>query len=123
MDDKFKNLFTKVKDQATFVADVAGQKSKEVYEVSKNNLKSFDLNTEIEAIYKEIGKLVYQSHKGADIAEETIAFKVAEIERRQEEINALKNRADMVKNTTTCPNCNAVLKKEDKFCSNCGMTF
>ena len=116
MDDKFKNLFTKVKDQATFVADVAGQKSKEVYEVSKNNLKSFDLN-------KEIGKLVYQSHKGADIAEETIAFKVAEIERRQEEINALKNRADMVKNTTTCPNCNAVLKKEDKFCSNCGMTF
>lgn len=123
MDDKFKNIITKVKEQANFVVDAAGQKGKEVYEVSKSSLKAFDLNTEIDAIYKEIGKLIYQSHKGADISEETIEFKVSEIQRRYEEIESLKNKADMVKNTMMCPNCSAILKKSEKYCPHCGVTF
>lgn len=123
MDQKYKDMFSKTKNTAFYVADIAGKKSKEVYQNSKSSLKSVELNAEIDAIYKEIGKLVYQSQMGEDVAEDTVLEKVKLISQKQEEILELKDKKDMLKNTVVCKNCKTIGRKDEGYCANCGIKF
>ena len=72
MDMKMQAFLDKVKDMADktgkvsrHAAGVAGKKANDLALATRINLQIFDLNTECEALYKEIGKLVYDLHRGA----------------------------------------------------------
>ena len=74
MDMKMQAFLDKVKDMADktgkvsrHAAGVAGKKANDLALATRINLQIFDLNTECEALYKEIGKLVYDLHRGAEV--------------------------------------------------------
>ena len=77
MDMKMQAFLDKVKDMADktgkvsrHAAGVAGKKANDLALATRINLQIFDLNTECEALYKEIGKLVYDLHRGAEVTNE-----------------------------------------------------
>ena len=76
MDMKMQAFLDKVKDMADKTgkvsrhAGVAGKKANDLALATRINLQIFDLNTECEALYKEIGKLVYDLHRGAEVTNE-----------------------------------------------------
>lgn len=115
-----KELFEKIKKQATAVAEVACEKSKEIYEISKINLKLFDLNTDLDSLYKDLGKLVFEGQRGAELGDFVIENKVNEITDKLVEINQIKAKKENIKNTIVCDNCDTIGAKEDDICGNCG---
>ena len=127
MDQKVKELLEKIKataataaEAAGKAADVASKKAGEFATVTKLNLQVFDLNTDVELLFKEIGKSVYLSHTGAEVSPEEIEQKVLEIDGKYEKIAELKETMASKKATVRCPNCDKVCDKSDAFCSSCG---
>ena len=127
MDQKIKDLLEKVKVTATTAAeaagkaaDVASKKAGELANVTKLNLQIFDLNTDIELLFKEIGKSVYLTHTGAEIEAEEIDSKIVQIDEKYAKIAELKECIASRKTTCRCPNCGCECNKTDSFCSACG---
>ena len=130
MEAKVKEILEKVKVTACAAgraaenaANVASKKAGEALETTKLTLVNFDLNTDIELLYREIGKLVYLTHEGADIDPECITDKIALIDEKFEKIEANKKQIAYRKTVAVCPDCGKECKKEDAFCSACGYKF
>ncbi len=130
MDAKVKEILEKVRitacaagKAAENAACVAGKKAGEALETTKLTLKNFDLNTDIEMLYREIGRLVYLTHEGEEIDPECITDKIALIDEKFAQIEANKKQITYRKTVALCPECGKECKKEDAFCSACGYKF
>ena len=66
--EKVKIMAGKTSKAATRAVESAGKAAGDMAQATKINLQIFDLNTDCEVLYKEIGKLVYDIHLGADVA-------------------------------------------------------
>ena len=127
MDQKVKELFEKAKVTASMAAEAAGKaaqnvgkKTGEVVEVTKLNLKIFDLNTEIEVLYKALGRMVYDTHAGKEVNAEELDEKIAAIDEKKALIAEIKEKVAEKKTITKCPNCGRECDKNDSFCRTCG---
>jgi len=127
MDDKVKELLYKIKQKASDAVDAAsaaakqvGQKTGETLETAKLNMKIFDLNTEIGAHYREIGKIVYETHQGKEARESALDELLKAIDDKYAEIESLKARLAEFKKSVACPVCKEDCAKTDKFCRKCG---
>lgn len=105
---------------AAQAADSASKTAVTVMETTRLNLQIFDLNTEIEILYKEIGKIVYHVHIGAEANQEDMQVKLNLIDEKLDKIAAIRARLREVKANTTCPNCGKNCSDGDAFCSSCG---
>ena len=83
-------------------------------------LQIFDLNTECEALYKEIGKLVYDLHRGAEVTNEEMDEKMAQVDAKQEKLAELREKLAELRSVTACPHCGKPCGRDDAFCSACG---
>lgn len=127
MERNIRDLMEKVKvtaAQAAQVAgkaaDVAGKKAGEIVETTKLNLQVFDINTDIEILFKEIGKAVYLTHTGVEVDPEEIEDKVKIIDEKYQLIASLKDDINEKRTVIKCPNCGKECNKADVFCSACG---
>lgn len=131
MDKKVNNFLEKAKVSAelfanrtgraaTQAASSAGRTATNVMETTKLNLQIFDLNTEIEILYKEIGKIVYSVHSGAEADQDDMQIKLELIDEKLEKIAAIRDRLSEVKANVICPNCGRECSHSDVFCSSCG---
>ena len=100
MDMKMQAFLDKVKDMADktgkvsrHAAGVAGKKANDLALATRINLQIFDLNTECEALYKEIGKLVYDLHRGAEVTNEEMDEKMAQVDAKQEKLACAARQA------------------------------
>ncbi|MBQ2865030.1 MAG: zinc ribbon domain-containing protein [Clostridia bacterium] len=130
MEAKVKEVLEKVKitacaagRAAESAANAATKKAGEALETTKLTLINFDLNTDIEMLYREIGRLVYLTHEGEDIDPECITARIALIDEKFAKIEANKKQIAYRKLFTECPECGKDCKKEDAFCSACGYKF
>ena len=130
MDEKVKVILEKVKETAYAagkaageVADVAAKKANKAMEVTKLSVANFDLSTDIEILYKEIGKLVHLTHLGEEIDPDIINDKLSIIDDKIAKIDENKQHIKDLRSANTCPNCGKNCKKEDSFCSACGYKF
>ena len=130
MDAKVKEVLEKVKVTACAAgraaenaANIASKKAGEALETTKLTLVNLDLNTDIEMLYREIGKLVYLTHEGEDIDPECITDKIALIDEKFAKIAANKRQIAYRKTISVCPDCGKECKKEDAFCSAGGYKF
>ena len=114
--EKAKELACAAGKAAGSAADVASKKAGEVFETTKLALANFDLNTEIELLYKEIGKSVYRTHKGDEVDPEVISTKLVAIDEKFEKIESNKKQMAFIKTVTVCPACGAECDKKDSFC-------
>lgn len=131
MDENLKSMLKQVRESAevlaertgkaaSVAAEKAGKTAGNVLESTKLNLQLFDLNGEIEGLYKQIGRTVYEMHRGAEVEQEDVQVCLSRIDELQARIDQLKNRPKDGKATRTCPGCGRVCSEEDIFCRVCG---
>ena len=105
---------------ATQAANTAGKTAGNVMEATRLNLQIFDLNTEIEILYKEIGKMVYAVHSGEAGNQDELQIKLELIDEKLDKIAGIRQKLSQLKAVVTCPNCNRECGEDDLFCSSCG---
>ena len=111
--DKVKDMAGKTGEAASCAADTARKKATELAGATRLNLQIFDLNTECEVLYKEMGRMVYDLHRGAEVSNEAVDAK-------QEKIAALREQLAGMKTIVVCPHCGRTCSREDAFCAGCG---
>lgn len=118
--DKVKVMAEKTGKAAGRAADVAGKKATELAGATRINLQIFDLNTECEVLYKEIGRMVYELHRGSEVSNDEMDEKIAAVDAKQEKIAALREELAGMKTIVVCPHCGKTCSREDAYCSGCG---
>lgn len=118
--DKVKDLAEKTGDVASCAADAARKKATELAGTTKINLQIFDLNTECDVLFKEMGRMVYAVHRGEDVSNEEMDQKLAAVDAKQEKIAALRQSLAGMKSIVVCPHCGKACGREDAFCPGCG---
>ena len=127
MDPNVKAILERAKATATYAAEKAGRmadaatkKAGDMAASAKLNLQIFDLNTEIDGVYKEIGKIVYLAHTGDDSHTAELDDKFVQIDDRLAKIAEVRETIANTKTTLECPVCGKECSKDDAFCSKCG---
>ena len=99
---------------------VATRKATTVVESTKLNLRIFDLNSEMDQLYKELGKMLYDTHCGIEVDQEEIQVKLLLIDEKRETVSDIRSRLQSLKTSCQCPNCGKQCAAGDAFCSGCG---
>ena len=123
MDEKIQMLLEKAKIYAGKTgqaAESAGRKATELAQATRLNLQIFDLNTECEVLYKEIGKLMYEVHQGIEADEQAIQDRLAKLDGQHAKISELREQIGMLKSSVHCPSCSRLCSRADTFCAGCG---
>lgn len=116
--DFFDKLGKKASEAYKVTADKTGKIAKE----TKLKFKINELKTQIEDVYEEIGKKVYEKH----IREEEISIntdleeKCTKIDVLSDEIDTLLKECMELKDKKQCPQCYKEIDKEYNYCPNCG---
>ena len=92
MDAKVRELLNKVKEGALTYGKAASRFAADTAEKARINLQIFDLNTEIDVAYKEIGKLVYAMHAGDEVCNEAIQAQIEAIDSKNIQLAELRGR-------------------------------
>lgn len=71
-------------------ASAASQKAAEVWNNSKKGVKVFELNTQVDMLYREIGRMAYQAHLEAEVDEELLEAAFASVDEKLAQIAELK---------------------------------
>lgn len=115
-------FFDKLGKKASEAAKMTADKTSKLAKETKLKFKIGELKTQINSIYEEIGKKVYEKH----IREEEICIKkdleeqCTKIDVLSDEIDSLLKECLTLKDKKQCQKCYKEIEKEDKFCPNCG---
>lgn len=115
-------FFDKLGKKATEAYKMTADKTGKIAKEAKLKLKIGELKSQINDIYKEIGKKVYEKH----IREEEIDIQkdleeqCTKIDVLSDEIDSMLQECLTLRDKKQCPNCNYQIDKEDKFCPKCG---
>lgn len=114
----FDKLGKKASEAYKITADKTGKIAKE----TKMKFKIGELKNQINDIYEEIGKKVYEKH----VEKEEISIKqdleeqCTKIDVLADEIEGLLKECLELKDKKQCPKCYKEIEKDVKFCPNCG---
>ena len=127
MDEKVKLLLERVKGTASYAADMAadgaraaGKRAGQMVDVAKLNVQLFDLNGEYNDILRQLGQVMYSTHKGEVPESDEVTRLLAQADEKAGKIAELKGRISDLKQAQSCPACGAPCGKGDKFCRACG---
>jgi hypothetical protein len=115
-------FFDKIGKKASEAYKVTADKTGKIAKETKFKFKIGELKTQINEIYEEIGKKVYEKH----VREEEICIKkdleeqCTKIDALSDEIESLLKQCLELKDKKQCKKCDKEIEKEDKFCPNCG---
>lgn len=118
--DKMKEMADKTGKAAGRAADAAGKKASELAGATRINLQIFDLNTECELLYKEIGRMVYELHCGTEVPDEEMEEKITALDGKHEKIASLREELAAMRSVVVCPHCARSCSREDAYCAGCG---
>lgn len=118
-------FFDKLGKKATEAYKVTADKTGRIAKETKLKLKMSSLRTEINDLYEEIGKKVYEEHIREDRqAKEDIEGNLEElctkIDVISDEIEDLLGQCLELRDKKQCLNCYVEINKEYKYCPNCG---
>ena len=114
----FDRLGKKASEAYKITADKTGKIAKE----TKMKFKIGELRSQINDIYEEIGKKVYEKH----VKKEEISMKndleeeCTKIDVLSDEIESLLKQCLELKDKKQCPKCFKEIEKDAKFCPSCG---
>ena len=127
MDDKVKDLLDRIRGTASVAADaaadtarVAGKKAGQMVDVAKLNVQLFDLNGDYNDIMRQLGQVMYDTHKGQAPEGDPVTQLLAKADELSEKIAEVKARISDLRQAQACPACGAPCGKYDKFCRTCG---
>ena len=115
-------FFDNLGKKASKAYDVTAEKTSKLAKEAKFRMKINENKSDINDIYKEIGRKVYEKH----VREENIDIK-AELEEECTKIDVLSAEIETclksileLKERKQCEQCHAELDLDDQFCSKCG---
>ena len=114
----FDKLGKKASEAYKVTADKTGKLAKE----AKLRMKMGELKSEINKIYEDIGKKIYENHvleEKEDISNQ-IEEQCTKIDCLSDEIESILKQCLELKDKRQCPNCYAEIEKDVKFCPECG---
>ncbi len=115
-------FFDKLGKKASEAYKVTADKTGKIAKETKLKFRIGELKSQINDIYEEIGKKVYEKH----VREEDICIKkdleeqCTKIDVLSDEIDSLLKECLELKDKKQCKNCYKEIEKNDKFCPNCG---
>jgi len=102
------------------IADMACQKSMEIVEKAKINVKIQDTKVKVKNSYEQLGRIVYEKiKKGEIMSDEQMRTVESDIDSANYRIMLLKRELNEIKGATVCPKCGAINSENAKFCSEC----
>lgn len=114
------NMFDDFLLKARDIADAAGKKTSEIYEVSKYKYECIKLNGEIKRLYEQLGSSVYSMVKGGYDNNELVESLTEEIDEHLDRLKAINELIAGMKNLSLCPVCGAKNSADSLYCSKCG---
>ncbi|MCI5616200.1 MAG: zinc ribbon domain-containing protein [Clostridia bacterium] len=87
---------------------------------TRQDLKLLDLKNEIDIRMREVGRMIYLAHTGAETDETLLEEKLAAIDGLYGEMARLRALRESQKTTVTCPACGRECARADLFCRTCG---
>lgn len=114
----FDKLGKKASEAYKMTADKTGKIAKE----TKMKFRIGELRSQINDIYEEIGKKVYESHvKKEEISiQNNLEEECTKIDVLSDEIESLLKQCLELKDKKQCPKCFKEIEKDAKFCPSCG---
>lgn len=115
-------FFDKLGKKASEAYKVTADKTGKIAKETKMKLKISELKAQVNDIYEEIGKKVYEKHirEEAFSIQNEIEEKCTQIDVLSDEIDSLLKQCLALKDKKQCPKCYKEIEKEMKFCPNCG---
>lgn len=116
------DFFDKISQKASNVYKEAADKTNKIARETKLKSKINQNKTEIDNLYTEIGKKVYEKHvkqEDIDIKSE-LEEECTKIDVLSAEIETYLNEILECKNKKKCTNCFVEIDKDTKFCPSCG---
>ena len=127
MNEKLYELFdlarkgaASAKDVAAGAAYTANQVGTELLANAKVRMKIVELESQVNAALRDLGKLLYATHIGTPVASEVMMEKLEELDRLNEELEVLKGGIAKEAPAPTCSTCCAPVQEGDEFCRECG---
>ena len=114
----FDKLGKKASEAYRTTADKTGKMAKE----AKIRMKMGELKSEINDIYEEIGKIVYEKHirEGKYDIDNELEEKCTKIDCLSDEMDSYLKQCLELKDKKQCPNCYTKIEKNANFCPECG---
>ncbi len=114
--DFFDNALNKTRE----AFEITKKKTTEVYNVQKLKYNILTLENNRNKDLQRLGFIFYKQLKNTQIDDENIAALVDSIASKNQEIKAIKEQINSLKNNESCPSCGAEVDENSIFCSICG---
>lgn len=116
--------FNDVKKRIVDVTDKVGKKTNNLIEEGKLLYKIREAEREIDTLYRDLGRAVYEADEDMGVSfEEYTSEKAACIDRQKEHLASLRSALAAVKGSIICPTCGEMNAKTNNYCSKCGNHF
>lgn len=109
-----------VKLNAANAAYAANQVGTELLANAKVRMKIVELEAQVNAGLRDLGKLLYATHTGNPTESEVMIEKLQEIDKLNAELEVLKGGIAKEPPAPVCPTCCAPIQEGDEFCRECG---
>lgn len=115
-------FFDKLGKKASEAYKVTADKTGKIAKEAKLRMKMGELKSEINDIYEDIGKAVYENHVREDKQDinKEIEEKCTKIDCLSDEIESILKECLQLKDKKQCPKCYKEIEKDVKFCPECG---
>lgn len=127
MNDSLQNLLKRIKRGAAHAGKAvdsavktAGEKTGELVETARLNLHIADLQTRVKEVLRDIGALVYATHKDPNTDTEKVDKMLEELDGIHREIADYRERVSALKQRKFCRGCGAEVGRKDEYCRFCG---
>jgi RNA polymerase subunit RPABC4/transcription elongation factor Spt4 len=102
------------------VAKDVGKKSGKLVEGTKLTAKIASEESKMKKFFADLGEMVYNDYQAGESFSNKYDVLFSDINLVKKTIEDLRQEAADVKGVKTCSNCNAQIKQEARFCTNCG---
>ena len=117
------DVFNKIGKKATKAYRITAKKTGQIAKETKIKLKINELKSEIDDLYNEIGKKIYEKYttnKHIDNLEEYLEEELIKIDVLSAQIDTNLKESLELKDKKQCENCFANIDINANFCPNCG---
>lgn len=127
MNDKAKAVACRLRVKAADVGAAAqevireaGRKTGDTVEITRLNVRIFDVGSEMNVLYRKLGELMYAAYSGEEADDGRMDALLAEIDAKKAETASLRARISELKKEKPCPVCGEGCTGGDRFCRRCG---